>query len=142
MICRHSTVLDVPQSLPVKALKSSDVTRILRSLHCLKITERIEYNLLSLTYKVLSTTRSPYLHKLMSVQPPRSTRSSSLTLARPTTSSSLRITDHSFPCASPCLWNQLYFSPSTGLTSCRSVSLSTTHLLFDSKSTAFTFFIY
>jgi len=36
------------------------------------------------------------------------TRSSSLvTLARPSTSSSLRITDRSFRCASRCLWNQL-----------------------------------
>jgi len=71
-------------------------------------TERIEYKLLSLTYRVLTTTQPPYLHHLISVQPPRSTRSSSLvTLARPPTSSSLRITDHSFRYASNCLWNQL-----------------------------------
>ena len=76
-----------------------------------KITERIEYKLLSLTYKVLTTTQPPYLHNLISVQPPRSTRSSSLvTLARPPTSSSLRITDGSFRYASPCLWNQLHSS--------------------------------
>ena len=62
-----------------------------------KITKRIEYKLLSLTYKVLTTTQPPYLHNLISVQPPRSTRSSSLvTLAQPPTSSSLRITDRSF----------------------------------------------
>ena len=48
-----------------------------------------------LTHKVLTTTQPPYLHHLISVQSPRSTRSSSLvTLARPPTSSSLRITDH------------------------------------------------
>jgi len=42
---------------------------------------------------------------LISVQPPRSTRSSSLvTLARPPTSSSLRIIDRSFRYAEPCLW--------------------------------------
>ena len=41
-------------------------------------------------------------------QPPRSTRSSSLvTFARPSTLSSLRITDRSFQYASPRLWNQL-----------------------------------
>ena len=69
---------------------------------------RIEYKLLSLTYKVLTTTQPPYLHNLISVQPPRSTRSSSVvTLARPSTSSLLRITDRSFRYASPCLWNQL-----------------------------------
>ena len=49
-----------------------------------------------------------YLHNLITVQPPRSTRSSSLvTLARPSTSPSVRITDRSFQYASPRLWNQL-----------------------------------
>jgi len=81
---------------------------ILRSLHWLKITDRITHKLLSLTYKVLTTTQPPYLHNLISVQPLRSTRSSSLvTLARSPTSSSLCITDRSFRYASPCLWNQL-----------------------------------
>jgi len=41
----------------VKAPKSSLVTPILRSLHWLKINERIEYKLLSLTYKVLTTSQ-------------------------------------------------------------------------------------
>jgi len=92
----------------VKAPKFCHITPILRSLHWLKIIERIEYKLLSLTYKVLTTTHPPYLHNLISVRPLRSTRSSSLvTLARPPTSSSLRITDRSFQYASPCLWNQL-----------------------------------
>jgi len=42
----------------VKAPKFCHITLILRSLHWLKITERIEYNLLLLTYKVLT----PILH--------------------------------------------------------------------------------
>jgi len=84
---------------------------ILRSLHWLRITERIEYKLLSLTYKVLTTTQPPYLHNLISIQLPRSTRSSSVvTLARPPSSSSLKITDRSFRYVSPCLWNHLFFS--------------------------------
>jgi len=41
----------------VKAPKSSHITPILRSLHWLNITERIEYKLLSLTYKVLTTSQ-------------------------------------------------------------------------------------
>ena len=87
---------------------SHHITPILRSLHWLKINERIEYKLLSLTYKVLTTTQPSYLYNFITVQPPRSTRSSSLvTLARPSTSSSLRITDCSFQYASPRLWNQL-----------------------------------
>ena len=66
----------------VKAPKSSLVTPILRSLHWLKINERIE--LLSLTYKVLTTSQPDYLHNLISVQSTGRTRSSSLvTLARP-----------------------------------------------------------
>jgi len=46
----------------VKAPKSCHITPILRSLHWLKITEHIEYKLLSLTYKVLTTAQPPYLH--------------------------------------------------------------------------------
>ena len=53
-------------------------TPILHSFHWLKITERIEYKLLSLTYKILTTTQPPYLHNLISVQPPRNTRSLSV----------------------------------------------------------------
>ena len=44
----------------VKFPKSCHITPILRSPHWLKITERIDYKLLSLTYKVLTTTQPPY----------------------------------------------------------------------------------
>ena len=92
----------------VKAPKSSLVTPILRSLHWLKINERIEYKLLSLTYKVLTTSQPDYLHNLISVQSTGRTRSSSVvTLAPPSVSSSLQITNRSFRYASPHLWNQL-----------------------------------
>ena len=58
-----------------------------------------------LTYKVFTSFHPPYLHNLISVQPPCITRSSSLvTLTRPPTSFS---SHRSFRCASPCLWNQL-----------------------------------
>jgi len=60
----------------VRTPKCCHITPILHSLHWLKITERNEYKLLSLTYKVLTTTQPPYLHNLISVQPPRNTRSS------------------------------------------------------------------
>jgi len=97
----------------VFASKSCHITPILRSFHWRRITERIEYKLLSLTYKVLTTTQSNnYLNNLISVKRPRSTRSSSVgTLARPPTLSSLKITDRSsYRYASPCLWNQLPLS--------------------------------
>ena len=83
------------------------MTPILKSLNWLKINERIEYKLLSLTYKVLTIAQPSYLHSLITLQPPRSTRSSSVvTLSRPPTFSSLKITDRSFRYASPRLWNQ------------------------------------
>jgi len=91
----------------VKAPKSCHITPDLRSPHWLKLTECIKYKLLSLTYKVLTTTHPPYLRHLISLQPPHSTRSSALvTLAQPPTSSSLHITDRCFQYASPYLWNQ------------------------------------
>ena len=80
---------------------------------------------LSLTYKVLTTTQPLYLHNLISIQRPRSIRSSSvITLARPP-SSSLKINDRSFHYASPCLWNQLPLSlrkPHSGTSSSISYS--------------------
>jgi len=110
----------------VKAFKYCHITPILRSLHWHRITECIEYKLLSLTYKVLTTTQPPYLHNLISIQRPRSTRSSSVvTLARPPSSSYLKITDCSFRYASPCLWIQLPFSlrkPHSGTSSSISCS--------------------
>jgi len=82
------------------------VTSLLFSnLHWLKIKERIEYKLLSLTYKALTTAQPTYLHSLITVQPPHGTRSSSVTtLSRPPTS--LKITNRSLRYASH-LWNQL-----------------------------------
>jgi len=80
---------------------------LLRS-YCVKVKERIEYKLLSLTYKVLTTSQPTYLSKLVTVQSPRSTRSSSVvTISRPLTSSSIKITKGSFQHAAPRLWNKL-----------------------------------
>ena len=81
-----------------KAPKSSHITPILRSLHWLKINERIEYELHSLTYKVL-TTSQPTTYIILSLFSPQVelARSSSLvTLTRPPVSSSLEIANHSF----------------------------------------------
>jgi len=82
------------------------------------------------------------------IQPPRATRSSSVvTLSRPPTSSSLRITNRSFRYASPHLWHQLPVSfrqpcikhPADDVThsnspsTCSPLSPSTTHSLFHSR---------
>jgi len=92
---RDCTVQHVPllAHAVVKATKSCHVTPVLRSLHWRSVTELIDYKLLSVSYKVLLSTQSTYLHNLISVQPPRSTRSSPLvTFTRPSTLSLLRIT--------------------------------------------------
>jgi len=95
-------------SIHQKGPKSTHITPILKFLQWLKINKCIKYKLLSLTYKVLTTVQPSYLHNLISLQPTRSTRSSSVvTLSRPPTISSLKITDHSLRYASPRLWNQL-----------------------------------
>ena len=80
-------------SVVVKAPKSCHISAVLKSLQWLKINERIDYKLLSLTYKVLTATQLSYLHYLISLQPPHCTRTSSVvTLACPLASSSLKIT--------------------------------------------------
>jgi len=92
----------------VKYPRFSHITPVIKFLHWLKVKERIEYKLLSLTYKVLTTSQSTYLSKLVTVQSPRSSRSSSVvTISRPPTSSPLRITNRSFQHAAPRLWNKL-----------------------------------
>jgi len=100
--CQLNRLQQIQNSLArtvFKAPESSHIISILISVHWLKVNERVDYNIVSLTYKVLATT---------SLEPPRSTRSSSVvTLSRPPTVSSLKITDRSFRYASPRLWNQL-----------------------------------
>ena len=96
----------------VQALKFHHITPILKSLHWLKVSERIEYKIISLTYKILNTTQPLYPYDLVSIQPPHghNTRSSPyVTLIKP--SSSLKVTHQSFRHASPHLWNQLPTSP-------------------------------
>ena len=72
------------------------------------VKERIDYKILSFTYKVLTTTKLSYLYNLISLQPLRSTRSSDVvTLARPPSYSSLKVNNRSFRHASPRLCNGL-----------------------------------
>ena len=90
----------------VRAPKSSHINPVLKFLHWLKIKQRIDYKIISLTYKVLTTSQPSYLYNLISVQSHRSTRSSDIiTLSRPPSSSSLKVNNRSFRHASPCLWN-------------------------------------
>ena len=92
----------------VAAPRSSDPDQILKSLHSLKVQERTEYKIISTTYKVLQSSSPHYLRDIITIQPSRSTRSSSLvSLLHPQAQSSLKITNRSFRYAAPHLWNKL-----------------------------------
>src|SRR6218665_1927963 len=59
------------------------ITPVIKSLHRLKIPERIHFKVLSITYNSLQSSKPTYLHELFTIQPTRSIRSSScLTLSR------------------------------------------------------------
>ncbi|HEY5138311.1 MAG TPA: hypothetical protein VIJ25_03195, partial [Methylococcales bacterium] len=93
----------------VSSPKFSHASPIIRSLHWLKINERIQYKVISTTFKTIATSKPSYLRSLLTLQPQGRTRSSSYatpTLVRPPTGSKLKLTDRSFRLAAPKLWNQ------------------------------------
>ena len=82
------------------------ISPVLRSLHWLKIEQRIEYKIISLTYTALQQNSPSYLIDKIKLQSSRSTRSSSVvTLHRP--SVKLETGKRSFTFAAPSLWNSL-----------------------------------
>jgi hypothetical protein len=88
--------------------KYNHITPVLKSLHWLKINQRIEYKILSLVYKILQSHQPTYLSSLVTIQPMKHTRSASvITLKRPSVSSRLQITNRSFYFTAPALWNSL-----------------------------------
>ena len=88
--------------------KFSSITPVLKSLHWLKIDQRIQFKTLSLTYKTLLTNQPSYLRSLLTLQNNSNTRSSSLvSLVRPSNPSRLKITNRSFFYSAPALWNSL-----------------------------------
>jgi len=88
--------------------KFSHITPTLQSLHWLKVRERIEYKVLSLTYSSLQYHQPSYLSDLLTVQSNAyNTRSSMLvTLKRPTVVKAA-IAKRSFFHSAPALWNSL-----------------------------------
>ena len=87
--------------------KFDHISPTLHSLHWLKIKERINYKIISLTYSALQSGKPHYLRDLITLQSTRSTRSGSLiTLSRPP-ASKLKISNRSFYYMAPVLWNSL-----------------------------------
>lgn len=105
---RLQLVLNAAARAVTKTPKFHHISPILKSLHWLKINQRIQYKVISLTHKALHSGHPSYLRTLLHLNQTRTTRSSSLiTLTRPTNNSSLQITNRSFCLAAPALWNSL-----------------------------------
>src|SRR6218665_643368 len=84
------------------------ITPVLKSLHWLKIPKRIHIKVLSLTHNSLQSSQPTYLRELFTIQPTRSTRSSScLTLSRPPVTSHLIFSNRAISTTAPRLWNDL-----------------------------------
>src|SRR6218665_1146325 len=84
------------------------ITPVLKSLHWLKIPERIHFKVLSLTYNSLESYQPTYLREHFTIQPTRSTRSSScLALSRPPITSHLTFSKRAIAVTAPRLWNDL-----------------------------------
>src|SRR6218665_869519 len=109
------------------------ITPVLKSLHWLKIPERIHFKVLSLTYNSLQSSQPTYLRELFTIQPSPSTPSSSsppphppslrdlsptqpspsprspscLTLSRPPVPSHLTFSERAISVTALRLWNDL-----------------------------------
>jgi hypothetical protein len=84
------------------------ITPILKSLHWLKIYQRIHHKILSIIHKCIVSNRPTYLRNMLTIQTTSTTRSSSvITLKRPHNPSLLRITNKCFYHSAPVLWNAL-----------------------------------
>ena len=105
---RLQLVLNSAARAVTKTPKFHHITPHLKSLNWLKITQRIQYKILSLTYKSLQYNKPSSISDLLTIQPTRSTRSSAVvTLQRPSNPSRLKISDRSFYFQAPALWNAL-----------------------------------
>ena len=105
---RLQLILNSAARAVTKTPKFHHITPHLKSLHWLKITQRIQYKILSLTYKSLQYNKPSSISDLLTIQPTRSTRSSAVvTLQRPSNPSSLKISDRSFYFQARALWNAL-----------------------------------
>jgi uncharacterized protein involved in tolerance to divalent cations len=108
-INRLQLILNSAARAVTKTPKFNHITPQLKSLHWLKIPQRIQYKTLSLTYKALQYNQPSSISNLLSLkQTSYSTRSSAcVTLQRPSNPSHNQITNRSFYYEAPALWNEL-----------------------------------
>jgi hypothetical protein len=135
---RLQLVLNSAARAVTKTSKFHHITPVLKSLHWLKINQRIHYKVISLTYKILLSNQPSYLRSLLSLQSSRSTRSSSVvTLARPSNPSRLKLTNRSFYHTAPALWNNLPTELRAYAHNTNSFALSTSQFLKKLKNISF-----
>src|ERR1043165_6001801 len=92
----------------IRTPKHQHITPILKSLNWLKIPEQIHFKVLSLTYNSLQYSKPRYLCDLFTIQPTRSTRSSSvLTLSRPPVTTHLKFSNRAISNTAPRLLTDL-----------------------------------
>ena len=86
--------------------KHFHITSVLKSLHRLKVEQRIQYKIISITHNLLHITEPKYLPRLINIKPPSKTRSSDhLCLFLSPVSTRLKLANRSFRNSSPRLWN-------------------------------------
>ena len=82
--------------------------QVLKSLHWLKVEQRIQYKMTSITHNLLHITEPKYLHRLININTTSRTRSSDhLCLSLPPVSTRLKFADRLFRNSSSRLWNSL-----------------------------------
>ena len=88
--------------------KHSHITPALKSLHCLKFEQRIQFKIISITHNLLHSSEPQYLRKLIIIKPSGKTRSSEyLCLSVPPLTSKLKFSNRSFRISAPNRWNFL-----------------------------------
>ena len=105
---RLQTIQNIAAQIITKTRKYDHITPVLRSLNWLQITNRIEFKVLRLTYRILHGLAPAYLCDLITVK--RSTRclrsSAEINLSIPKTRTKT-YGDRAFSVAAPRLWNAL-----------------------------------
>ena len=103
-------VLNSAARLVTLTPKANHITPILRKLHWLPVSARIDYKILIMVYKCLNGTAPKYLRAMLQVySPTRTLRSKSKNLLIEPSFNQVTYGSRAFSVAAPRLWNKLPF---------------------------------
>ena len=86
----------------IRTPKHFHISPVLQSLHWLKVNQRIQYKIISITHNLHHLTKPKYLHRLINIKPPSRTRSSDqLCISLPFVSTRLMFAGRSFSISTP-----------------------------------------